>query len=117
MEALILVVDDSHVVVETLTFILSNQGYEVESRSDGESCWDHLVAGTENTKPKPDLLLLDLNMPGIDGLTLLRRIRADERFATGLSRLCRLRVRSRYRNRRHREHSEEQPHRTRNPRA
>ena len=81
MEALILVVDDSRVVVETLTFILSNQGYEVESRSDGESCWDRLVAGAEGKQPKPDLLLLDLNMPGIDGLTLLRRIRADERFA------------------------------------
>jgi signal transduction histidine kinase len=81
METQILIVDDSPVVVDTLTQILRSQGYGVESRSDGKGCWDRLVAGAEGAEPAPDLLLLDLNMPGIDGLTLLRRIRADERFA------------------------------------
>jgi len=81
MDARILVVDDSRVLVETLTDILSSQGYRVESCGDGASGWNRLVAGAERRAPMPDLLLLDLNMPGIDGLTLLRRMRADERFA------------------------------------
>ncbi|MCP4542359.1 MAG: response regulator [Chloroflexi bacterium] len=81
MDTRILIVDDSTLVVDILTNILSDQGHEVESRNDGQSGWDRLVAGVERKSPMPDLLLLDLNMPGIDGLTLLRRMRADERFA------------------------------------
>jgi signal transduction histidine kinase/DNA-binding response OmpR family regulator len=81
MDTRILIVDDSALVVDILTNILSDQGHEVESHNDGQSGWDRLVAGAERKAPMPDMLLLDLNMPGIDGLTLLRRIRADERFA------------------------------------
>jgi signal transduction histidine kinase len=81
MDVRILIVDDSASIVTTLTDILSRQGYQVESCNDGESGWNRLVAGAERSAPMPDLLLLDLNMPGIDGLTLLRRLRADERFA------------------------------------
>jgi len=81
MNAHILVVDDSTVIIEILTNILSLQGYAVESCNDGQSGWDRLVAGNERGIPKPDLVLLDLNMPNVDGLTLLRRLRADERFA------------------------------------
>ncbi|MEE8391888.1 MAG: response regulator [Anaerolineae bacterium] len=81
MDIRILIIDDSTAVVEALTKILSGEGYGVESCSDGESGWNRLVAGAEQRAPMPDLLLLDLNMPGIDGLALLRRMRADERFA------------------------------------
>jgi signal transduction histidine kinase/DNA-binding response OmpR family regulator len=81
MDVRILVVDDSASVVEALTSILSGQGYQVESCRDGKSAWNRLVAAAERRDPMPDLLLLDINMPGIDGLTLLSRIRADERFA------------------------------------
>ncbi len=81
MDIRILIVDDSPVIIEALTNILSSQGYGVESCGDGGSGWERLVAGAEGNAPIPDLLLLDLNMPGIDGLTLLGRIRADERFA------------------------------------
>jgi len=80
MDVRILIVDDSAAVVEALTGILSLEGYQVESCGDGESGWDRLVAGVGRKAPLPDLLLLDLNMPGTDGLALLRRIRADERF-------------------------------------
>ncbi len=81
MDIRILVVDDSAAVVQALTNILSGQGYKVESCNDGESGWNHLVAGVEREIPMPDLLLLDLNMPGMDGTELLQRIRADDRFA------------------------------------
>jgi signal transduction histidine kinase/DNA-binding response OmpR family regulator len=81
MDAKILIIDDSRAVVESLTFILSEQGYQVEHRCDGISGWRRLVAGADRQASMPDLLLLDLNMPGTDGMTLLRRLRADERFA------------------------------------
>ncbi len=81
MDARILIVDDSAALVDTLVDILSDQGYQVESCGDGESAWDRLVTGAERKAPMPDLLLLDLNLPRVDGLTLLRRLRADERFA------------------------------------
>ncbi len=80
MDGRILIVDDSTVVIEALSRILTERGYQVESRNDGESGWDRLLAGAENQAPMPDLLMLDINMPGIDGLTLLRRLREDERF-------------------------------------
>ncbi len=81
MDARILIVDDSVSLVDTLIDILSDQGYDVEACGDGESAWDRLVTGAERKSPMPDLLLLDLNLPRMDGLTLLRRLRADERFA------------------------------------
>jgi signal transduction histidine kinase/DNA-binding response OmpR family regulator len=81
MDVRVLIIDDSRAVVEALSDTLSSQGYQAESCGDGRSGWERLVAGAERQTPMPDLLLLDLNMPGIDGLTLLRRMRADERFA------------------------------------
>ncbi len=80
MDARVLVIDDSPDITEVLTDILSKQGYQVESRRDGETGWKRLMDGAALKSPMPDLLLLDLMMPGIDGLTLLRRLRADERF-------------------------------------
>jgi len=81
MAARILIVDDSRILIETLADVLSKQGYGVESCNDGASGWERLVAGVEQKAPMPDLVLLDLNMPGVDGMTLLCRLRADERFA------------------------------------
>jgi signal transduction histidine kinase/DNA-binding response OmpR family regulator len=81
MDARILIIDDSRAVVESLTYILSKQGYQVEHCGDGISGWRRLVAGADRQASMPDLLLLDLNMPGTDGMTLLRHLRADERFA------------------------------------
>ena len=81
MDARILLVEDNATIVKLLTKILFRQGYGVESCEDGESGWNRLVAGAERKAPMPDLLLLDLNLPGMDGLTLLSRLRTDERFA------------------------------------
>lgn len=81
MGARILIIDDSRILIETMIDVLSKQGYRMESRNDGASGWERLVAGAEQKAPMPDLVLLDLNMPGVDGLTLLSRLRADERFA------------------------------------
>ena len=81
MEANVLIVDDSSIMVDTLNSILSSHGCYVESCLDGETGWERLRAGIDGKIPMPDLLLLDLNMPGLDGMTLLGRIRAEKRLA------------------------------------
>ena len=66
----ILVADDDPAVRESLRRSLSFNGYEVTLASDGDEA---LAAAAD---PPPDLVLLDVNMPGIDGLEVCRRIRA-----------------------------------------
>ncbi|GBG12639.1 two-component system, OmpR family, phosphate regulon response regulator OmpR [Novimethylophilus kurashikiensis] len=69
MSKRILVVDDDVRLRELLVRYLSEQGYAVEAASDG-AAMDKLLAQQEY-----DLLVLDLMMPGEDGLTICRRLR------------------------------------------
>jgi two-component system cell cycle response regulator len=73
--AKIVVADDDVALVNTLSFILREQGAKVVALPSGET----LLAELE--REMPDLLLLDIMMPKIDGLELLGRIRADPRWA------------------------------------
>jgi two-component system cell cycle response regulator len=70
----ILVADDDQSLVRTLTWILKESGYDVVSAPGGEG----LLAMVE--QERPNLLLLDIMMPKTDGLQLLERLKADERF-------------------------------------
>jgi adenylate cyclase len=74
-EAKILVVDDVPTNVRLLEAVLVSKGYEVVSANDGETAME-LVASA-----KPDLVLLDVMMPGIDGYEVCRMLRADESTA------------------------------------
>lgn len=67
----ILVVDDHEDNVEVLRARLEARGYEVEGANDGQSALD--------TVPRflPDLILLDVMMPDMDGLEVARRLKAD----------------------------------------
>jgi two-component system response regulator MprA len=67
----ILVVDDERAVRESLRRALELEGYVVELAGDGEEALERL----EGTSP-PDAAILDVLMPGIDGLDLCRRLRA-----------------------------------------
>jgi DNA-binding response OmpR family regulator len=54
---------------------------EVHVASDGERAIDFIARTEQDPKaPVPDLLLLDLNLPKVDGFEVLRRIRASERY-------------------------------------
>src|SRR6266436_7844862 len=70
----VLVADDDASLVQTLTWILKENGYEVSVCPGG----DGLFAKLEEVKPA--LLLLDIMMPKVDGLQLLERLKQDERY-------------------------------------
>ena len=71
----ILVVDDEVDVAKSVEALLEARGYEVELAHDGVSVLDKLSEGQ-----LPDLVLLDLAMPELDGEEVLRRMRADLRL-------------------------------------
>jgi two-component system chemotaxis response regulator CheY len=67
----ILVVDDSVTMVMSLNATLSMNGFEVESAGSGQAALEILHKGV-----KPNLILTDINMPGMGGLELIGKIRA-----------------------------------------
>lgn len=71
MPARILLVDDERAFVKGLTASLRQAGYEVLAAHDGEAAW---VSFQER---RPDLVLLDIMLPGMDGLSLCQRIRGE----------------------------------------
>lgn len=69
--ALILVVDDNEANVDILHTRLTAQGYTVVTARDGEEALDRVRADL------PDLILLDIMMPKLDGLAVTRQLKAD----------------------------------------
>jgi len=69
MSASILVVDDEEAIVSSLSSILQDEGYEVSVAKSGAEALKNYMADP------PDLMLLDIWMPDMDGLETLRRIR------------------------------------------
>ena len=65
----ILVVDDEKPISDIIVFILKNEGYEVTTAFDGEEAIE------QYTKVEPDLVILDLMLPKMDGLEVCREIR------------------------------------------
>lgn len=71
----ILIIDDSRSLAETVAHILSQSGYEVFVAFNGP-------AGIEKAHAlKPDLIILDIMMPGIDGYEVCRRLQNDPHTA------------------------------------
>jgi CheY-like chemotaxis protein len=68
----ILVVDDNHSVVKLLELVLQKEGYAVLSAFDG---WEGFQIACQE---KPDLILLDVIMPQMDGYEVCRRLQARE---------------------------------------
>jgi len=68
----ILIADDEPDIIQLVTFRLEKSGYEVLSAANGKEALDLI-----QTK-KPDLVLLDLRMPIIDGYEVCRQVKADQ---------------------------------------
>lgn len=67
----LLLAEDEAQLSRALTAILKHDGYEVDPVLDGTSAWEHLLQSDDY-----DAAILDIMMPGIDGIEVLRRVRA-----------------------------------------
>lgn len=72
--AVILIVEDDPDIRELLVYTLGKEGYQTMEAASGE-------AGLQHVKENPlDLIILDIMLPGIDGLEVLRRLKHDQRL-------------------------------------
>lgn len=74
MSARIFIVDDNPVNLKLASSVLEMEGYAVDTAVDAEQTQEMLTSIT------PDLILMDIALPGMDGLTLTRKLKADERL-------------------------------------
>jgi CheY-like chemotaxis protein len=72
----VLVVDDEASVRRLVPKMLELEGYVAEGAADGAEALERL-----KSEPLPDLVILDIMMPGIDGFTVLRDMKSDARTA------------------------------------
>lgn len=73
----VLVVDDDAPIRESVRFILEDEGYDVYEAPDGEPALERL-----RQHPTGMVVLLDVNMPGMDGMQVLWAVEAEEPLAT-----------------------------------
>ncbi len=69
----VLLLEDEENIVEAIRFLLMRDGWHVEAHGEGRTALDRIIERT------PDVLILDLMLPGRSGLDILRDMRADER--------------------------------------
>lgn len=67
----VLIVDDNPTNLKLVAYLVKAKGYEVDTAADADAA---LVAIAAN---RPRVILMDLQLPGIDGLELTRRLKAD----------------------------------------
>ena len=73
----VLIVDDEQEIVDIMKVFLQRQGgYQIATASDG------ITALIEVGRAKPDLMILDIMIPGVDGIEVCRRIKADSNNKT-----------------------------------
>ena len=68
----ILIVEDEESLLKLESILLTSKGYEVHGVGDGQAALDAI------SEVKPDLVLLDIMLPEIDGFEVCRRIKSDE---------------------------------------
>ncbi|MCC5882580.1 MAG: response regulator [Halomonas sp.] len=73
--AKVLVVDDEPNIVLSLEFLMQQAGFDVDTADDGEGALAKVEASP------PDLILLDISLPGISGFDVLEQLRQDSRHA------------------------------------
>lgn len=76
MKKRILIVDDEPNIILPLQFLMEQNHYDVQTADTGEKALDLIV------KWKPDLILLDIMLPGMDGYEVCQKIRQQKEFNT-----------------------------------
>jgi len=71
MATRVLIVEDERHIIESLSFVLESEGFEVDSELDGEAALRRLRADP------PDVLVLDVMLPKMNGLEVLKLVKAD----------------------------------------
>jgi CheY-like chemotaxis protein len=71
----ILIVDDNAANTKLTSFILASEGYDVHTAIDAAQALEEIASSP------PHLILMDIQLPGMDGLTLTRKLRADSATA------------------------------------
>jgi two-component system, OmpR family, alkaline phosphatase synthesis response regulator PhoP len=72
----ILIVEDEYDVIKLLKYNLEKEGFKVNYTTDGS------LVLAEIRRDEPDLVVLDLMLPGLDGLEICRQIRRNEKYAS-----------------------------------
>ncbi len=71
----VLLAEDEPNIVESLSFLLERAGFEVSVETDGQQALDAALADA------PDVVVLDVMLPGMDGYEVLRQLRSNQRAA------------------------------------
>ncbi|MEF8771466.1 response regulator transcription factor [Halodesulfurarchaeum sp.] len=75
MTAEIVIAEDDETTRDVVEFNLSDNGWDVLAFTDGDECWEHLESRANDP---PDLVVLDVMMPELDGVSVLERIRSHD---------------------------------------
>ena len=70
----VLLVEDETNIIEAISFLLSREGWQVGTHSDGATALDAIRAAS------PDLVVLDYMLPGKSGIEIVTELRSDARF-------------------------------------
>ncbi len=73
----ILIADDEKALIQTMAFTLKRNGYDVKTEVDGWSAFASIVSANLSDAPF-DLLITDIQMPGLSGLELILKLREAE---------------------------------------
>jgi len=74
----ILVVEDNDMNMQLVEFLLEENGYRIVKATSGEEA---LAITRDGPGAAPDLILMDIHLPGMDGLSVVRAIKSDARTA------------------------------------
>ncbi|CZR61105.1 related to phytochrome [Phialocephala subalpina] len=79
----VLIAEDNPINSRLLTRRLSKLGHQVHLAQDGQECYDHFVAGPQQV----DVILMDIQMPLVDGITSTKMIRKHEKYVEDLKKI------------------------------